>query len=149
MQTVTVAEVCQTPKVQALVVSRKMPLAEAIWHFVQDHDLRGIFLTDENGRLVGVVNKQDLLAWVRLELSLATETLSAAQVRRVVLAETVGDLARADSAETAVTLHDTLATALNKMVRYNQTDIPVVDGDGRIVNDLRLSEVLAYVLRET
>lgn len=148
MQSITVAKVCETSKMQALVVPHTMPLAEAIWHFAQNHDLRGIFLTDDDERLVGVVNKQDLLDWVRVELALPpqTQSPSLAQVRRVVMAESVGDLAQPDSAETAVALHDSLADALNIMTRYNMADIPVVDAHGRIVNDLRLSEVLAFVL---
>ncbi len=148
MQTVSVAKVCETSKMQALIVPQNMPLAEAIWHFAQDHDLRGIFLIDEQERLVGVVNKQDLLDWVRVELALPpqTQSPSIAQVRRIVMAETAGDLARVDSVETAVSLSDTLADALNKMTRHNMVDIPVVDEDGRIVNDLRLSEVLAFII---
>lgn len=151
MQTVIVAEICETSEMQALVVPQTMPLAEAIGHFARDHDLRGFFLTDEDGRLTGVVNKHDLLNWARVELALPPKTQfpSIAQVRRVVMAETVGDLARSDSVETAVTLNDTLATVLDKMTRHNQTDIPVVDESGRVINDLRLSEVLAFVLENS
>lgn len=136
---------------RALVVSYDMPLEEAIGHFAQDHDLRGIFLIDEHERLVGVVNTQDLLDWVRVGLALPPQAQppSIAQVRRLVKAERVGDLARSDSVETAVTLHDTLADALDKMTRHNLIDIPVIDGNGRVINDLRLSEVLAFVLQNS
>lgn len=135
---------------QALVVRDDMPLAAAIARFAHDLQLRGLFLTDGDGRLTGVINKQDILNWVRLSLALPPQTQAPAmtQVRRLVMAETVGHLAAAGSAETAVCLHDTLATALDRMTQYNLTDIPVVDDDGRIVNDLRLSEILAFVLRD-
>jgi hypothetical protein len=33
------------------------------------------------------------------------------------------------------------------MFQHNLVDIPVLDENGRIVNDLRLSEVLAYTMK--
>lgn len=148
MQTMTVADVCGTSAMRALVVPQDTPLAVAIGHFSQDHDLRGIFLVDEQERLAGVVNKQDLLDWLRLQLAMPAlaKPPSLVQMRRVVMARTVGDLARKDSVETAVTLADSLAEALQKMASHNLNDIPVVDENGRIINDLRLSEALACVL---
>jgi len=43
---------------------------------------------------------------------------------------------------------DALDTALNRMARYGLTAIPVVDEQGRVVNDLRLSEILAFALEK-
>lgn len=149
MHTIYVAEVCKTSTLHALVAPQGMPLAKAIQHFMQDCNLRGIFLVDDAGRLTGVLNKHDLLDWVRVAFPLPPQGPYPlkAQLRRAVMAETAGDLARAESVETAVTLQDSLAVALQKMVRYNLVDIPVLDENGRIVNDLRLSEILAYLLR--
>lgn len=149
MHTITVAEVIQTTEMRAVVVKKDMPLAKVIDQFVHDSRLRGVFVTDANGRLCGVVNKHDLLNWVRLEFALppSSHALPVAQARRLLLAETVGDLARADSLATAVTLQDSLAVVLDKMIRYDLDDIPVIDGDGRVVNDLRLSEILAFILQ--
>ena len=39
-----------------------------------------------------------------------------------------------------------LPDALQKMTYHKLADIPVLDANGRIVNDLRLSEILAYML---
>lgn len=149
MQTITVAEVCETSTLHALVIAENLPLKETVQHFIQDVDLRGIFLVDATGKLTGVINKHDLLDWVRVEFALPVEgpAPTMMQVRRVVMAETAKDLARPESVNTAVTLEDSLATALQKMVRYNLIDIPVIDDTGRIVNDLRLTEILAYILR--
>ncbi len=149
MHTISVAKVCRTSKLHALVAPRNMPLTEAIQRFVEDINLRGIFLVDETGRLTGVLNKHDLLNWVRVAFPLPAEGPYPlrAELRRAVMAETAQDLARPDSVETAVTLQDSLAVALQKMVRHNLVDIPVLDESGRIVNDLRLSEILAYLLR--
>lgn len=148
MQTVPVADVCAQSDMQALVVEGDMPLATAVHLFATDHNLRGIFLTSEDGRLTGVVNKQDLLHWVSLQLDMAAggEPLTVGQMRRLVGAQRVADLATPGSAGAAVSLDETLADALRRMATYKLSDIPVVDGDGRVVNDLRLSEILAYML---
>ena len=72
----------------------------------------------------------------------AGEPLSRGQMRRLLKAERAADLAAAGSEEAAVHLDETVADALQKMTYDGLTDIPVVDADGRIVNDLRLSEIL-------
>ncbi len=47
----------------------------------------------------------------------------------------------------AVRLDDTIEDALLIMARYALEDIAVLDQEGRVVNDLRLSEVLKVALR--
>ena len=151
MRTVPIADVCEQSQMQALVVEGDMPLAEAVRRFATDHTLRGIFLTDSNSRLSGVINKQDLLHWVSLQLDqpAAGEPMTVGQMRRLVSAQRVADLAAPGSAKAAVRLDQTLADALHNMTYYKLADIPVIDSDGRIVNDLRLSEILAYMLDNT
>lgn len=148
MHTVTVAELSKQSKMQAMIVSRDAPLAEAVRQFATNHDLRGIFLTDEENRLAGVINKQDLLHWVTMLLGrpVASKPLTMGQMRRLVNARRMADLAAPGSENAALHLDDTLADALEKMIHFNLTDIPVVDHDSQIVNDLRLSEILTYVL---
>ena len=148
MQTVLIGDVSATSDMQALVVERDMPLVDAVRQFANNHDLRGIFLTGEDGRLTGVINKVDLLKWVSMQLNQlpAGEPLSRGQMRRLLKAERAADLAAAGSEEAAVHLDETVADALQKMTYDGLTDIPVVDANGRIVNDLRLSEILAYML---
>lgn len=138
MQTVKVADICRQSQMQALVMPADTPLEAAVREFADNHYVRGIFLVDEDERLVGVVNKQDILNWIRLEVSLPPQTASPSlvQMRRLLQAELVRDIALPDSEDTAVSLNDTLADALNTMTRHNLVDIPVVDENGRIVNDL-------------
>ncbi|MCB0161978.1 MAG: hypothetical protein KDD83_27760, partial [Caldilineaceae bacterium] len=59
----------------------------------------------------------------------------------------ISDLAAAESRQMSVKLTDTLAQALDTMSRYDLEDLAVTDEDGRVVNDLRLSEVLAFALK--
>ncbi len=151
MQTIYVAQVCEQSDMQALVVDRDMLLIDAVREFATNHDLRGIFVTGEKGRLAGVINKQDLLHWVGLQLNQrsAGEPMSVGQMRRLVNAQKVVDLAAPGSENAAVNLNDTLADVLYKMTAFNLSDIPVVDDDGRIINDLRLSEILLFTVNST
>lgn len=148
MQSVTVAELSKQSKMQAMIINRDTPLAEAVHQFATNHHLGGIFLTDEANRLAGVINKQDLLHWVTMLIGqpVSTKPMSMIQIRRLVNARRMADLAAPGSENAALTLDETLADALEKMIHFHLIDIPVVDHDNQIVNDLRLSEILAYVL---
>ena len=150
MQTIYIAEVCEQSEMQALVVDREMALADAVKEFATNHDLRGLFITGDEGRLKGVINKQDLLQWVGLQLNQRPggEPMSVGQMRRLVAAQKVVDLAAVGSENTAIGLNDTLADALQKMTTHNLADIPVVDENGRIINDLRLSEILLFMVNK-
>jgi len=148
MQTVLIADVCATSEMQALVVEGDMPLADAVRQFANNHDLRGIFLTGENGLLTGVINKIDLLNWVSMQLDQlpAGEPLTKGQMRRLLNAKRLADLAAVGSEKAAVRLDETVGDALRTMTYHKLADIPVLDANGRIANDLRLSEILAYML---
>ena len=148
MQTILVAEVCEQSEMQALVVNHEMAVVDAVKEFATNHNLRGIFLTDDEERLVGVINKQDLLRWVGLQLNQqpTSEPMPIGQMRRLVNVQKISDLAAPGSENTALYLKDTLADALQKMTSYNLADVPVVDDHGRIINDLRLSEILLYMV---
>ena len=148
MKTVKVLEVCQQTPLQSLVVRRDVSLGWVINEFAHSHDLHGIFLIDEQEQVAGVLNSQDLLQWaqIHLDLPLPVTSVTLGQVRRLVQARQAQDLARPGSEGAAVRENDTLDTALKRMARYGLTAIPVVDGQGRVINDLRLSEILAFAL---
>lgn len=148
MQTIYVADVCEQSNMQALIVDQEMLLVDAVKEFATNHDLRGIFIKGEQGRLVGVINKKDLLHWVGLQLDQIPkgEPMSLGQMRRLVNAQRVTDLAALGSENAALNLDDTLSDALHKMTAFNLSDIPVIDENGRIINDLRLSEILLFMI---
>lgn len=151
MKTVTVAEVCQQTPLQSLVINERTPLSWVIHEFASQHTHHGIFLVNEQQQLTGIINNQDLLQWGRLhlDLPLPTSSVTLGQVRRLVLAQQARDLARQGSAGAAVREADTLDGALTRMHQHNLTAIPVLDEQGRVVNDLRLSEILAFALHGT
>ena len=73
--------------------------------------------------------------------------LAVGKVRRLISAKSIRDLAIPNSERKAININDSLADALVHMGNYDLRDVAVVDDDGLIVNDLRLSEVLAFALR--
>ncbi|MDH3886631.1 MAG: CBS domain-containing protein, partial [Desulfobacterales bacterium] len=110
MKTVLIADVSATSGMQALVVEGDMPLADAVRQFATNHDLRGIFLAGENGLLTGVINKIDLLNWVSMQQDQlpAGEPLNRGQMRRLLNAKRVADLAAVGSEQAAVRLDETI-----------------------------------------
>ncbi|MCB0131260.1 MAG: CBS domain-containing protein [Caldilineaceae bacterium] len=149
MKQTPVSVVSELSTMKALVVPENTPLTVAVERFSSNEGQHGIFLTDAAGRFSAVVDNRDLLNWARVQFNLSPGEvpLPVGKTRRLLNAKLVRDLAMPDSKRKAVHLTDTLAEALNRMARHDLEDIAVLDADGHVVNDLRLSEVLAFALR--
>ena len=148
MKKTLVAEVSALSTMKALVLPGRTPLAEAIDRFASNEGQHGIFLTGNDGRLSGVVNNDDLLDWARLQFDVMPgDPLPVGKVRRLISATTIADLAGRNSERMSVRVNETISDALIRMASFELEDIAVLDEDGRIVNDLRLSEVLSFALR--
>ena len=149
MKTVQVKEVCRQTPLQSLVARNDTSLSRVIADFAKHHDLHGIFLVDDQERLTGIINSHDLLQWsqLHLDLPLPISSVTLGRVRRLVVARQAQDLASSASHEAAVREDDTLDTALRRMAQHNLTAIPVLDEQGRVINDLRLSEILAFAVQ--
>lgn len=148
MQTVQVSEVMESRSEYSLHIHPDTPLERVIERFVAKDVLRSIFLVDEEDRLVGVVNRRDLLDWARLRLDipLGVHPTSLATVRRLVLASRVRDVMTPESESLSVQPNDTLDRAIDIMVRSDLLDLPVVDADARVLGVIRLSDILAYAV---
>ena len=148
MKLTKAAQVCQTSQMLAIIIHQDTLLETAIQQFASNPHVRGIFIVDDADKLVGVVNNHDILPWARMQLDMSPfgSTMPVGKMRRLLLAERILDLAQAGSHLAAVPMDASLADVLDVMFRHNLVDIPVIDENGRIVNDLRLSEVLAYTL---
>lgn len=149
MESTPIARVCEYSPMQALVVAPDAALEDVIDELANARSRYAIFLAAEEGRFKGAVSNSDLLDWARLQFDLLPDEsrLPKSKVRRLLAAQQIGDLAGPESSDMSVRLEDTLALALRKMSAYALEDIAVLDKNGRIVNDLRLSEVLAFALQ--
>ena len=148
MKSTLVSEVAASSTMKALVLPQDTPVIEAINRFASNEGQHGIFLHDQDGMLVGVVNNADLLDWARLQFDVMPgDPLPVGKVRRLVSATRIRDLAVRNSARMSVSINETLADALERMATFELEDIAVLDEQGQIVNDLRLSEVLSFAVR--
>ncbi|MDJ0757026.1 MAG: CBS domain-containing protein [Ardenticatenaceae bacterium] len=144
-----ISTVCETSPMGAMVIHYDQPLREAIHSFAHEHAMHSIFLVDDQNIFVGVINNRDLLDWARLQFSVYPRDykMSVHHVRRLLKAEKIGELARAESAKMSVRLTDSIEEALRVMAEFDLEDIAVLHEDGRIANDLRLSEVLHFAVQ--
>ena len=150
MKRTSVATLCAMSPMGGLIVSLNKPLREVIAQFALAPQMHSIFLVNEAGRFGGAINNRDLLDWARLQFNVYPDDykMSVHHVRRLLQAETIGDLARTESDKMSVRLTDTVEEALQVMAHYDLEDIAVLAEDGRIANDLRLSELLRFALDE-
>ncbi len=139
----------------SLIVGPDEDFAETIQHFANLPELRGIFVADSEKRLLGVITRRDLLAWARVKIGSPEEIISsspkveeAIRLINLLHASTVGQFMHPDSHRSAVKPDDSLAYALRLMIELDLIVLPVVDEANRIVEDLKLSELLARAIQE-
>ncbi|MBI4258287.1 MAG: CBS domain-containing protein [Thaumarchaeota archaeon] len=96
-------------------------------------------MTDNKGKLVGVVTRIDLVNLAKFKLG---ADLSIDALRKFLLASSVRDVIHPYSWKSGVTPEDSIIRALDIIIQHDLIDIPVIDKKGRILGDLKLSEVL-------
>lgn len=88
-----------------------------------------VFVCDSDGRLLGVLTERDVFSRIVAEdvdLSLPVESLMTTEPRTLDLEQTIGD-----------------AIALMQTGRYR--NVPLLDGDGRLVGVVRQSDIIRYL----
>lgn len=143
MKTIRVEEVYGLHGTASTSVCEDISMEGVISRFAYEPDLRAISLVDSRQRFVGVITRADLLKWSTIILLRGkVGVASVGEARRLVSATKANDLRRSDWPLLGVWETDTLETAVNQMLSCNEETIPVLDSEGRILGDLRLSEVL-------
>ena len=150
MKTIKVAEVFDPQEMQSAIISEDESLESVIISFVRDPYARGIFLVDSQQRFAGVITRSDLLKWAYLrfgrEPGSGRVNISRRDIYRFVFSSKAKDVAHGDWHTLGLQLSDDLETALNQMFKHDEIDIPVLDEDGKILGDLKVSEVLLKAL---
>ena len=148
MKTIQVGDVYKLHGTASLIVPENTSLEDVITKFALEPSIRGAFLTDSRGRLAGVITRVDLLKRTRLQLygGKGRHEIRPWEFFRIVDAKKAKDLVRSYGKELTVRETDNLQTALDKMLDYEEDVIPVIDKEGKILGDLRLSEVLLKAL---
>ena len=144
MKTILVKDVYQLHGTATDTITEDTPLEHIISRFAWEPGLRGVFLIDARQRLSGIVTRADLMKWAHFQLygGKGRYELGISEFFRIVDAKKAKDLARRDGRSLGTKETDSLQTALDKMLDIEEDVLPVIDNQGKILGDLRLSEVL-------
>jgi CBS domain-containing protein len=135
----------------ALIVDAKTPVEDVIKSFAEKPEIHGIFVVDEKMKLKGVITRYDLLLWAKVMTGVprAKNIDDLMNTVRISMSKTAGGMVRPETKDATVTLDDDINVALDKMIRLELLDIPVVDKKGKVIDDLRLSEILKAIIEKT
>ena len=136
--------------VPSLIVLPEEDFSEVVRRFATMPEVRGIFVADVHKHLLGVITRRDLLDWSRLRIGAFLHAVSPdvdSNIRLVNLmgASTAGQVMHPESQRAAVTVDDSLADALKRMIDLDLVVLPVVDDHNHIVEDLKLDEILSLI----
>ncbi|MGQ9723090.1 MAG: CBS domain-containing protein [Candidatus Jordarchaeum sp.] len=132
------------------IVDKGTPIEDIIKIFVETPKLRGMFVVDENNKLLGVIPLSDLISWAKLMTGVlpVKDIHDLSEAIRVSLSKTAGGLVRKETKDAAVELDDSVTDALDKMIKLELTGVPVVDKRGKIVGGLQILDILKVILEK-
>ncbi len=107
--------------------------------------LRAVFFVDSDQRFTNMISSCDLLRYLRAHAG-NQKTDILAEFFRSAGSKKAKDLQASDSRALSVKESDDVQTALQLMLACEQDVIPVLDGEGRVLGDVSLSEVLLKAL---
>ena len=148
MKTILVEQVYHPLSSTTDSIPEDTPLEHIIGRFARESCLHGVFLIDSRQRLSGIITDRDLLKWARVKLygGKGRREISAWDFIRLVEAKNIKELLTTDLRSLVVKKTDNLQTALDKMLDHDICVLPVVDGEGRILGGITLSEIMSKVL---
>ena len=147
MKTILVKDVYQLHGTASITVTEEIPLEDIIYRFAHEPGIRGVFLIDEEQRFAGMISRLAIMKWAEFQLFGKWKNgIPASGIADLVGSVQAKSLARGDWHSLGVNEYDTLEKAFDRMMKFGEDVIPVIDEDGRIIGDLRLSEVLLKVI---
>lgn len=148
MDRISVSDVYNIHGSATLKVDAELSLEDVIGMLSRNPSMRGIFLLDSKQRFVGMITRIDLLRWAKLSLTgeQGGHKLSMATLYKIINARKARDLISGDQQSFCIKESDTLQSALNKMLDIEEDVIAVLDSEGKVLGDLRLSEVLSWII---
>ena len=147
MKTILVKDVYQLHGTASITVTEEIPLEDIVYRFANEPGIRGVFLIDEDQRFAGMISQMAIMKWAEFQLfGKLKKDVPASEATKLIDEVKARYVARGDWRSVGVKEWDTLEKAFNQMMMYGEDVIPVTDKDGRIIGDLRLSEVLLKVI---
>ncbi|MFH1327534.1 MAG: CBS domain-containing protein [Candidatus Bathyarchaeota archaeon] len=131
----------------ALIVQEDELFTDILAKFTEKPYIRGIFVTDRQGKYSGMIKRDDLLKWAKFK----TEHLTGFEdyIRKFSKETKARDLIHEYSEGTTVKEDDDISRALGLMFSRDLTDLPVLDKKGKIIGDVTIPELLSKILEIT
>jgi CBS domain-containing protein len=143
METILVSDVYKLHGTASIAVTEEISLEDIIYRFAHEPGLRCVFLIDEEQRFAGTISRIAIMKWADFQLFGKWKNgVPNTEVTNKVAAVKAKYLARGDWRSFGVREEDTLAEAFRQMMNSGEDVVPVLDEDGRVIGDLRISEVL-------
>lgn len=143
MKTILVRDVYKLHGTASVSVTEEIPLEDIIYRFAHELGLCCVFLVDEEQRFVGTVSRISVIKWADFQLFGKWKSgIPNSEVTNKISAVKAKYLARGDWSSFGVREEDTLAEAFKQMMNFGEDIIPVLDEEGRVIGDLKLSEIL-------
>ncbi|HEY98372.1 MAG TPA: CBS domain-containing protein [Dehalococcoidia bacterium] len=143
MKRIMVKDVYELHGTATIMVAEDVPLEDIIITFANNPGIRGAFLVDKEKRFAGIISRMAIMKWADFQLfGKWKRGVPASEVTQLVDTIKAKYLARGSWRSFGVKEWDTLEKAFNQMMMLGEDVIPVLDDDGKIIGDLRLSEVL-------
>jgi len=135
-----VEEVSDNLVVEPSTISKNANIREVIDVMLENPITRKVYVVDGEGKLIGMVTTETLLRLIGYRVGVRTGTLSFYRFLRDALEEVVENVM-----ETPVYIRSEsmLTEALLKMLDEHMNDMPVVDGQGKLMGELNSLELFA------
>ena len=148
MKRITVGQIHNRHSAAFKPVRESTSLDTVVGTFAAGASVQSIFAVDESGFYKGAITRKDLLRWLAIKVvgGESSRSLSVGHMRQILFAADVNDLLRSGARVPAVSESMNLEQALGAMLDSDEPVLPVVDSEGKLVGDLRVSEILNAAL---
>ncbi len=146
MDKVKVFEVCKLHERNSVSISENINVENLISLIAGGFANGPLFIINSQLQFVGLIRKSDLIRWVYLHTvrGQGGNDYSVWEFFRFIYAKKVVDLVRVGP-EVAVKENDSLQVALTKMLDNREDVLPIIDSEKRIIGDLSLRDIIAWV----
>lgn len=105
---------------------------------------RSLYVNNGKGKLAGIITIEDLLKAISVQKNAHQNVAVTKRSLYLYVSKetTAKDIMRGI---VSVSLDDNLEDALNKMVKHDLDELPVIDGDGKVIGDLNAYEIITEI----
>ena len=142
LEKVKVRKVARIFRPEKLKVKGDTPLNKLVKLLLDHKENHNIYVLDDDGCLLGIISFHELLKvfWAKIGL-MDKEIFDHMEFIHYTYSTTADDIM---APAVSVTDEDNLLTAIRLMEKNKLRDLPVLDADGRVIEEVNSSELLAF-----